>query len=222
MGLSELDEVVLFYCQQGVAESTRKTYATASRAYARFCNDYNVPVPFPTTEYIMCCFVSSLAARDLSAGTIKTYIAGVKFEQISRGFPSPPLALSWARLRLVQAGIARSQAARSHRARLPITPDILRQLRHGWFRVPNPEVSVLWAVAVLAFFGFFRLGELLVAGARQFDPCVHLAWGDVSIDSRESPSIVKVHLKRSKCDQLQRGVDIFVGLTGDVLCPIAA
>ena len=108
------------------------------------------------------CFVSSLAARDLSAGTIKTYIAGVKFEQISRGFPSPPLALSWARLRLVQAGIARSQAARSHRARLPITPDILRQLRHVWFRVPNPEVSVLWAVAVLAFFGFFRLGELLV------------------------------------------------------------
>ena len=36
------------------------------------------------------------------------------------------------------------------------------------------------------------------------------------------PTVLKVHLKVSKTDQLRKGVDVFVGRTGGVLCPVQA
>ena len=50
----------------------------------------------------------------------------------------------------------------------------------------------------------------------------HLAWGDVSVDSVTHPSVVKVHLKFSKCDQLGKGIDVFLGRSGNRICPVAA
>ena len=47
----------------------------------------------------------------------------------------------------------------------------------------------------------------------QYDFSVNLAWGDVALHSRLSPSMVKIHLKRSKCNQFGRGVDVIVGKT---------
>ena len=35
----------------------------------------------------------------------------------------------------------------------------------------------------------------------KYDPIFCLSWGDVAVDSRSAPTMVKVHLKRSKCDQ---------------------
>ena len=51
-----------------------------------------------------------------------------------------------------------------------------------------------------------------------FDSTRHLAWGNVSIDNRESPKII---LKRSKTDQSGRGVEVFIGCTDGPLCPLA-
>ena len=34
--------------------------------------------------------------------------------------------------------------------------------------------------------------------------------------------MLRIHLNRSKCDQFGRGADIFVGRTGNELCPVAA
>ena len=59
--------------------------------------------------------------------------------------------------------------------------------------------------------------------ADEYDRAVHLSWGDVAVDSsRTSLSVVKVHLKRSKCDQFGRGVDVVVGRTDTRICPVAA
>ena len=71
-------------------------------------------------------------------------------------------------------------------------------------------------------FGFFRAGEITVPSATAYDPSVHLAWGDVAIDSGNPPSKIRVFLKRSKTDQFGRGVTVFLGATGDELCPVAA
>ena len=60
---------------------------------------------------------------------------------------------------------------------------------------------MLWAAATMCFFGFFHSGELTVPSMSSFDSTRHLAWGDVSIDNRESPKIMEVYLKRSKTDQ---------------------
>ena len=75
-----------------------------------------------------------------------------------------------------------------------------------------------WAVATLCFFGFFRLGELLSSDAS----LPHVSWGDVTYDHASEPSMMKVHLRSSKCDQYGKGADVFVGKTGNTLCPVAA
>ena len=79
-----------------------------------------------------------------------------------------------------------------------------------------------WAVASLAFFGFFRLGELLLDKDATYLEAAHLSWGDIAVDNRDNPAILQVHLKRSKCDQFGPGVDVVVGRTLNELCPVAA
>lgn len=81
---------------------------------------------------------------------------------------------------------------------------------------------MLWAAATLCFFGFFRSGELTVPSYTAFDPSRHLAWGDIATDNTLCPTVLKVHLKRSKCDQLGKGIDVFIGRTDDSLCPVVA
>ena len=69
---------------------------------------------------------------------------------------------------------------------------------------------------------FFRLGEITAptAADRTDGHCVSV--GDVAIDNPINPTIVKVHLSHSKTDQFRQGVDIYLGKTGQKLCPVSA
>ena len=53
------------------------------------------------------------------------------------------------------------------------------------------------------------------------NPICCLSWGYVAVDNRPAPSMVRIHLQRSKCNQLGRGVDMVIGGTGMSLCPVA-
>lgn len=55
-----------------------------------------------------------------------------------------------------------------------------------------------------------------------FNTALNLAWGDVAVDNHQAPRMVRVHLKKSKCDQFGVGSDIFLGRSGSDLCPVAA
>ena len=81
---------------------------------------------------------------------------------------------------------------------------------------------MVWAVCSAAFFGFFRLGELLMSAPSGFNPAIHLAWRDVCVDCIERPTTVRVHLRVSKCDQFGRGVDVFLNRVDSPVCPVAA
>jgi len=68
-------------------------------------------------------------------------------------------------------------------------------------------------------FGFFRAGEITLPTITSFDVTKHLAWGEVAIDSTENPQALKIHLKKSKTDQLGKGVDVYIRKTACSLCP---
>ena len=174
------------------------------------------------SETLLCYFVTSLAQGGCAPATIKTYLAAVRHAQIMKGHPEPREASSLPRLRLVQNGVRRERAESTSArqpVRLPITPHILRRLR------PSPgsrsyDECLLWAAATVCFFGFFRAGEITVPSAPAFDARVHLAWGDVAIS--DDNRVLRVLLKRSKTDQFMRGVEVFIGATGNDLCPVDA
>ena len=122
------------------------------------------------------------------------------------------------------AGISRSRVGRGQpsRIRLPIIAALLRDIGKELERSAIPERLVLWAVCCTAFFGFFRLGELLLVKQSDFNPRLHLAWGDMAVDNQQAPSMLKFHLKQSKTDPFGRGADIILGRTGCDLCPVVA
>ena len=141
--------------------------------------------------------------------------------QLSLGLPDPHDQSSLPVLKRVQARVRAKQGTPS-RVRLPITADLLRRIRNHLEVSSHPEKRVLWAVCCTAFFGFFRLGELLPESRSAFCPATHLTWGDVAIDDPANPTMIRIHLKRSKTDQFGSGANIFLGRTESELCPVAA
>ena len=55
-----------------------------------------------------------------------------------------------------------------------------------------------------------------------FDPSVHLSLEDVAVDSLADPTWLSVTVKSSKTDPFRAGVTLYIGRTGNTLCPVAA
>jgi hypothetical protein len=148
----------------------------------------------------ICCFVAYLEQDHLAYSTIKCYLSAVRHLQISRG-GGDLFSSRLPRLDYVLLGVKCLQSSRSKRPRLPITPDILKSLHRHWSpRASQADIIMLWAACCLGFFGFLRAGEFTVESLEAVDPSSHLAVSDVSVDSREDPQVLSVHIKQSKTD----------------------
>ena len=212
------------YFGQGLAPSTRKSYGTASRRFHAFCIKFSIDTPFPLSEYTLYCFAAFLADEGLAPQTAKCYLSAVRNMQLSLGLPDPRDQSSLPILKRVLTGISRARLSRQStlRVRLPITVPILSHIHSSLMQSSQPNRTLIWAIASAAFFGFFRLGELLVESPDSYNPATSLSWGDVAVDSQSSPSMIRIHLWRSKCDQLGKGVDVVVGRTDTPICPVSA
>ena len=92
-----------------------------------------------------------------------------------------------------------------------------------WERDPsNFDHIMILAACTLCFFGFLRSGEITVPSDNGYDPGAHVRFTDVAIDDRSIPNLMRIRIKASKTDPFRKGVDIFLGRTGDDICPISA
>ena len=166
-------------------------------------------------------FVAYLYKEGLKAGTIKSYLAAVRHAQIALGLGNPHME-HMPQLEYIVRGVKKRTSGPSQ-PRLPITPNLLEQMRREWFSVQRSrDALMLWAAAAMCFFGFLRLGEVVVPSDASFVPEVHLTASDVSVDSHASPSYVAVRIKASKTDPFRQGVTIYLGKTDGHICPVAA
>lgn len=216
--------MVQFYIKTALAPSTRRTYGTGERRYLQFCVAGAI-APLPTSESILCRYVAFLAKDNLKHQTIKTYLSAVRHMHIVAG-KGDPFKEDMPLLEYTMRGIKSDQARNGEsvsRTRLPITPAILLQLRKVWERdASNPTHIMLWAAVCTCFFGFLRSGEICVPSAKDYDPGAHLSFGDVRLDSTVDPHVAQVNIKASKTDPFRKGVSLFLGRTGSVLCPVLA
>ena len=210
------------FFERGVASSTARTYQSAKCRYACFCQAANCQL-LPLTEASLSKFVSYLANQKLKHQTIKVYLSALRHLQIPEGLGNPFLPGSFPRLEYILKGIKHTPSVQSKETRLPITPPILKSLWSVWSsQVNDPDVVMLWAACCLGFFGFMRAGEFTCPTGNQFDPEAILTHMDVAVDQVQSPSVLAVTLKQSKTDPFRVGVRIFMGRTGNLLCPVAA
>ena len=166
-------------------------------------------------------FVAYLYKEGLKAGMIKSYLATIRYTQIALGLGNPHID-SMARLEYMVRGIKRLTNGPT-RMRLPITVPLLDQMRWLWSTDrPSRGALMLWAAALMCFFGFLRMGEVIVPSGVAFNSSVHLSVADVSVDSHASPMYVAVNIKAPKTDPFRQGVTIYLGRTYCQICPVSA
>lgn len=211
-----------FYFCNALASSTQSSYGSAKKRYLSFCQKYNLN-PTPASEHQLCQYIAGLALENLSHNTIKCYLSAIRHLHIDRGLGDPGIS-KMARLEQVLRGVKSVQAKRNikEKPRLPISLDILRKLRTVWLNEHSNNSRMLWAAASMCFFGFLRSGELTVPSISGYDAGAHLSVNDVTVDSLDSPQVLKVKIKASKTDPFRVGVDIYIGRSQCSLCPVTA
>lgn len=208
------------YFVEGLAEGTRRAYDSAKKRYVEFCRQGDM-VPLPLTEDKSCYFAAYLAKQGLAPQTVTSYLAAIRHLQICAGLGAPVTA-QWPRLHYTVRGIKRSGAGNPKKPRLPITPAILNGLCRVWSAgkvETGYDARLLWAACCLGYFGFLRAGEFTAASLSS-PPGIRVS--DVAVDSHESPSVLRVHLRKAKTDPFGKGVEIYLGKTGLPLCPVVA
>ena len=79
-----------------------------------------------------------------------------------------------------------------------------------WARSPESvDAKMLWEACCLGFFAFLGAGKFTYD--TRFDKAPPLTVQDLAVDDRSSPSMMTVHLRRTKTDQFGRGVTLRVG-----------
>ena len=102
----------------------------------------------------------------------------------------------------------------SHCTRLPITVHWLAKMNYSWSaNRPKRDALMLWVAATMCFFGFLRMGKVIVPSDSAFDNSVHLSVSDVIVDGHTSHTYVVVNIKASKTDSFREGVTIYLGRT---------
>ncbi len=152
--------------------------------------------------------------------TARSYLAAIRHLHLSSGLQDP--LINAERLGLALRGF-HQRKPRGADPRLPITPLLLQTIGNSLTQSQDHhEQLLLWAACCLGFFAFLRSGELTTTDGRAFDPTTQLTPMDISFDSINNPSMLKVRLKSSKINQTQQGTDIYVGRTHNHLCPVVA
>ena len=90
----------------------------------------------------------------LAPGTMESYLAAVRYEQIRRGLGDPEI-YKMPRVEYVIKGAKRAKPGVVRR-RLPITPAILEKLREIWNITRAPEMQrCCGPLAAFVFWGFY-------------------------------------------------------------------
>ena len=197
MGITALDRAVHGYIGNSLAPATRAAYRSAANRYAAFCNPLGI-TPFPLQISTVLRFVAYLAENGMSITSLRVYLSGIRFTQTSFGAFIGPRALG-----------------------LPI---ILQTLHTYWSNqgiMAYYDRAMLWAACRLGFFGFLRSGEFTCPSRVTFQDDM-LSPRDITVDSRQSHTMVAARLRRSKADPFGRGVTIHLGRTGQVICPVSS
>jgi len=84
LAVSNLVPLVQELFTAGIASSTRKVYGTGASRYTKFCEATSLSA-YPTSENTLMLFVAHLHSEGLAPGTIKSYLAGVRHDQIGAG-----------------------------------------------------------------------------------------------------------------------------------------
>jgi hypothetical protein len=165
--------------------------------------------------------------RKLKAGTVNSYLSGIRQLHIMKGLEEPNLRPEIVKI-VIKGKENKDNADRHCKTRdnrLPMTRQLMKVLKDKIIVWDKPwETKLLvWTVCTLAFHGAFRIHELLCKAESFFDPNYTLLTENVtmSTDSQGGRTIqVKLNCPKEQRNGQAVIIDIFE--SGCSICPVKA
>jgi len=192
-----IQEECLRLIGNSLAQSTWKRYASSFKIWKKFCNENNKKETHlsESTKIMFICWCSK--NTNLKSSTISIYLSAINhcltLLAVDKGGGGILRAA-------VVRGLKNSQSKLTGKRKKickPVTVPMLKTFRHtlmqGGGHKDVTRKSV-WAVAIVAFWGCFRLGELLCEKRWSFDKYSNLLWGDIQL----GPDSVQIGVKSGK------------------------
>ena len=200
--------------QAGVAPNSKLTYDTSVRAFEKFRGSYHLPQLWPIPSQQIILFITFCYEKGQSPKTISTYVAGLSYFHKLYGFYD--LHDIFVIKKLVE-GCRRSRVSRDSRA--PLTKQALQAI---YDVLPmccfnEYEASLFRAAFTLAYFGLFRVSELVVPAVGLMQRVISLQ--DVAVVENSHVSITLYYFKTN-----QNGNPVVLKIPKDksTLCPVKA
>ncbi len=186
-----------------------------------FCRTKNIQYKFPfTLETLTKYTYWALQDRKLKHSTVEAYISAIELYHRLLGFHDCSFNSPILKLMLKGSENLSVYERNKEQKRNVMSLPLLKVLGHeislcNWSIF---EKQLVWTVACVAFFGSFRIGELLNSKGDTFDPGSSLTWGDVKM--LKNSFLLHVRSPKSK-NKLGDFVDIFE-FEGHNCCPVRA
>lgn len=180
------------------ASSSWNSMMAALKCYEKFAALKAISMSWPLQIENVKHFINwAIFEKELSSSTVKTYVNSLGTIHRLKNLSDSSCKNFITRAMIRGAENLNFYDSDSPSQRNVMTLPILRILGHeicmsNWSKHSK---SVVWAVSCTAFFGSFRLGELLSRDENSFNPFETLLWKDVSFLSDGS---VKIHNKIPK------------------------
>ena len=212
-----------------LAAGTFKSYGTAERHIIRCEKETKVKLRIPFGERETLTYIGWLINnRKVSSKTVEKYLAGLRMVHMKEGHNVP--ALRPEIVKTILTGLAQKERVDlrlgKKAERLPVTVSVLELIRHELIKSdwPVARKRMILTVCYLAFFGSFRIHEILARGNMEFDIQTTLLGNNLCIEywPEKKTKVMKVWLKSPK--ELRHGTGIMVEIfpTNNHLCPIRA
>jgi hypothetical protein len=204
----------------GLASSTRTSYAAGLLRFNQFCDNWHISEAdrMPASAALLAAFASSFVGL-YSSKTINLWLSGLRSWHIINHAP-------WLgdneHMHLIRKAADRRGSSFKRPPCPPVSLDLLRRLLQD-LDLNDPFHATLWATATTSFFACRRLGETTVPSLHRFDPLLHCTRSVVSSLSALPNGAFSLSF-RIPWTKTTRADGFLVVLTSreDSLCPVAA
>ena len=184
--------------ERGLSNGTWANKISHLRAYISFTTYYGVE-DFPILLGVLLRFIALLARGPYAYGSAANVISNLKwFTRLLD--PSSEKIFETVLVSASLRGL-KAQLSRPLRQKLPFTVAHMAQL-HDLLDLANSKHLAAWCAMLLAFFGCFRLSNLVPTSSNKFNPRKHLSRADVKFEG----NYVLIFYKWSKTHQNPRKV----------------
>ena len=179
--------------EKGHAQGTWSNKVSHLRLYVAFTTIFNVP-DFPVELGVLLRFIALLGRGPYAHKSATNMISSIKWFACLLD-SSSTVTFNAVHVSTALKGL-KAQLSRPVRQKLPITVNHLLKF-YNILNLSDLKQLSAWCAMLLAFFGCFRLSNLVPSTFNSFDPLKHLSRDDIRFED----DIVLVYYKWSKTNQ---------------------